>query len=133
MKIGDKVFLKKFSSNDSLAYVSRFDKIIGEKVTVAEIDEDDGTFYVSEFDCWWLISACGNYSEPVKNERYFLFTYVSGNNTGNIWLKNEIGKVPSNKFLKEHSRKTHGLDNLVITNVFEFKSEQDFLDFTSNE
>lgn len=154
MKIGDKVILRKFEDSESLSWFDAFYSNVGKVVKVEVIDEEDKTFMFK--GCWWLNSACDvvissdtiqeskedlcidvsayeSCSETVKNERYFFFTYVSGNKTGNIWMKNTEGKFPSNSFIVEYLKKKHTLDTVIITNIFEFKSEQDFLDFTSNE
>lgn len=131
MKIGDKVVLREYESTNKFFWGKMCVPYVGRDVLVIRIDDGDGSFeffYDGATD-WWLQSAC----EPVKNERYFLFSYVSGSITGNIFMKNTEGEMPSNKFLVEYLKKEHTLDTVVITNIFEFKSEQDFLDFTSNE
>jgi len=124
MKVGDKVVLKKFESNEILDFTAYKSASIGEEVSVISIHAD-GTFEYGNGD-WWIQSAC----ESVKNERYFLFAYSTGSQTGNIFMSSE--KMPSNDFLVNDTKERYGA-KAVITNIFEFKSEQDYLDFTSNE
>jgi len=69
MKVGDKVILKEFKSNDDLMWSNRFYDFVDKEVKVGEVDNEDGTFFVSENSHWWLQSAC----EPVKegSQEYF--------------------------------------------------------------
>lgn len=126
MKIGDKVILRKFEDNPVITWVDSLSYNIGREVTVDYIDTD-GTFQFNQIG-WWLQSAC----EVVKNERYLFFSYISDGTVGDLHLKTN-GDFPKHKDIREWLKKEYGLENPIITNIFEFKSEQDFLDFTSNE
>lgn len=132
MKSGDRVILKEFKSNSLVLFTPMMSRVVGVEAMVKSVYEDDGTFSINldgKNELYWLQSAC----EPVKNERYFLFAYVSNGNTGNTWLKSENGKVPSHKSLVKTIKEKLSTKNAAVTNIFEFKSEQDYLDFTSNE
>lgn len=133
MKIGDKVVLKSFRGSTVKNWHDSYDNDVGRIVKVAAVDDSNGQFGFYEdgkrFGTMWLQSAC----EPMKNERYFLFGYVSDGNTGNTWLRNLEGKVPSHSYVAEFIKGKLGTKNAAVTSIFEFKSEQDYLDFTSNE
>jgi hypothetical protein len=67
--------------------------------------------------------------------RYFLAVYHAGSDeqsfTGNLWFTSE--SFPNNRFIKEYAAKEVNAspNNVVVTNIIEFKNEQDFLDFTN--
>ena len=69
--------------------------------------------------------------------RYFFIYYTANgqNNTGNgcLWIKTE--NFPNNIMLKKHISKKYNYDVgiIIITNLFEFNNEKDYLDFTSEE
>ena len=66
--------------------------------------------------------------------RYFLISYTAEKegkpSKGYFTLINYEGKMPNYRFIEETINKRHGLINLTISNIYEFKSRQDFLDFT---
>jgi len=52
-----------------------------------------------------------------------------GGIAGNGNMSFESKNFPSESFIKEHIKKKYKVDNVVITNIFEFKSKEDFLLF----
>lgn len=66
--------------------------------------------------------------------RYFLINFSAIPASGNIWMRYE--KFPSNIKMLEYIQATHHnakLTSIVITNIFEFKSEQDYQDFIAKD
>lgn len=66
--------------------------------------------------------------KTTKN-RYFVVFYMSANNIiGNSSIVTEDGRFPSFKNIIDFI-KQGGADKPVITNIFEFKNQKDFLDY----
>jgi hypothetical protein len=132
MKVGDKVVLRKFKTNPLLHFWPQLEDYVGKEVVVNEVSDSDGTFVFD--DIWWLQSACEPCSEPVKTKRCFLVTYLSQTDNGSLTIISGSGKMPSHKEMQKQICELLKKEiKIGITNIFEFKSEQDFLDFTSNE
>lgn len=67
-----------------------------------------------------------------KTTRYFLFSYATRNNVGNVKCISDT--FPSELWLKTQAipkvaRYLDPFDNIVITGFFEFPGEDDFNDF----
>ena len=64
--------------------------------------------------------------------RYFFVSY--NNKTLNGWgygnMTFECQPFPSNKYMKQLIKKTFNISDVVIMNLFEFKSVQDYVGFT---
>lgn len=132
MKTGDRVVLKEFNSNSIDLFTPMMGRCIGAQVVVKAVNNSDGTFSIgseSGEDVYWLQSAC----EPVQGNRYFMISYrANTGGIGNCFAIRYGGKFPKESEIESAVKKDHNID-ITITNIFEFKSEQDFLDFTSNE
>lgn len=131
MKVGDKVILKKFEDDTlvddvALSWHDSLEKYIGKEVEVVEVDDNDGSFAFEDY-IWWMQDAC----EPVNKARYFLVSYSFNNGEGSFYFEHR--KFPSYLELKKAGRELSKKEDVVIINIFEFQSEQDYLDFTSDE
>jgi len=133
MKTGDRVKLKGFKSNEFIEFTTMMSRGVGLQVVVKSVNNSDGTFSIGTEngeDIWWLQSAC----EPVKTKRYFLVAYTSEEDEGSFTIISSSGKMPSYKEMQKQVCESLKKDiKIAITNIFEFESEQDFLDFDSNE
>lgn len=127
MKAGDKVILKRFESVDALSWFSSLNDYVGKEVVVDYVDSD-GTFQFDEM--WWLQSACEPCSEPVKNERYFLFAYIYQGGQGSLTATNSDGKMPSYEYINQQVKVANRLScDIGITNIYEFNSKEDYQQF----
>ena len=66
----------------------------------------------------------------MKQKRYFHVSYVFNNGHGSAQIETSAGCFFNQKNFHEHQKKVLG-EGVTITGIFEFQSEQDYLDFLS--
>jgi hypothetical protein len=59
--------------------------------------------------------------------RYFLITYAHPTGFGNLCVTGE--QFPSQEFIQRHVAGETGTVQIIVVNVFEFRSEEDYLAF----
>lgn len=63
-----------------------------------------------------------------------MFTYIAtfdtrSGATGNMFVSNDINKIPSKSYITTSIEKDYKFTDVVITNIFEFKNEEDYNNF----
>ena len=62
------------------------------------------------------------------NERYFFASYSHSRGFGNVLLIEDNGTMVSRKRIKGFA-KSQGCEDVIILNIFEFKSREDYYEF----
>ncbi len=91
----------------------------------------DVILFVAFFICVSIYVMFPTNNEVIK-ERYFLIKYSAkikdGNvSTGNLWFNSD--EFPTNTWIKEQANTKGDFESIVVENIFEFKSKEDFNSF----